>query len=112
MVIVAFLALTLSTLSVLRAIGLAIAVATTLIAGLTLVPAVVSLLGTRVFWPSKAWKKEPEAARFAAIGRSLGRHPGRFAAVSGLVLAGLGSARSLSSDGRWPSPWPPRWSPG
>ena len=90
-VIVAFLALTLSTLSVLRAIGpaLAIAVATTLIAGLTLVPAVVSLLGTRVFWPSKAWKKEPEAARFAAIGRSLGRHPARFAAVSGLVLAGL-----------------------
>ena len=47
-VIVAFLALTLSTLSVLRAIGpaLAIAVATTLVAGLTLVPAVVSLLGT------------------------------------------------------------------
>ena len=75
----------------LRAIGpaLAIAVATTLVAGLTLVPAVVSLLGTRVFWPSKAWRKEPEAARFAAIGRSLGRHPGRFAAVSGLVLAGL-----------------------
>ncbi len=90
-VIVAFLALTLSTLSVLRAIGpaLAIAVATTLVAGLTLVPAVVSLLGTRVFWPSTAWRKEPEAARFAAIGRSLGRHPGRFAAVSGLVLAGL-----------------------
>ena len=90
-VIVAFLALTLSTLSVLRAIGpaLAIAVATTLVAGLTLVPAVVSLLGTRVFWPSKAWRKEPEAARFAAIGRSLGRHPARFAAVSGLVLAGL-----------------------
>jgi RND superfamily putative drug exporter len=90
-VIFAFLALTLSTLSVLRAIGpaLAIAVATTLVAGLTLVPAVVSLLGTRVFWPSKAWRKEPEAARFAAIGRSLGRHPARFASVSGLVLAGL-----------------------
>lgn len=90
-VIVAFLALTLSTLSVLRSIGpaLAIAVATTLIAGLTLVPAVVSLLGTRVFWPSKAWRKEPEAARFAAIGRSLGRRPALFGAVSGLVLAGL-----------------------
>ncbi|HEY7145773.1 MAG TPA: MMPL family transporter [Streptosporangiaceae bacterium] len=90
-VIVSFLALTLSTLSVLRAIGpaLAIAVATTLVAGLTLVPAVVSLLGTRVFWPSKAWRKEPEAARFAAIGRSLGRRPAVFGLVSGLVLAGL-----------------------
>ncbi len=77
-VIAAFLALLLSTLSVLRSIGpaLAIAVAVTLIAGLTLVPAVVSLLGPRVFWPSKAWRREPKGARFAAIGR-LPRPPGR-----------------------------------
>ena len=87
-VIVAFLALLLSTLSVLRSLGptLAIAVAVTLIAGLTLVPAVVSLLGPRVFWPSKAWRQEPKAARFAAIGRSLGRRPAVFAACSGLFL--------------------------
>src|SRR6185437_8239643 len=90
-VIAAFLALLLSTLSVLRSIGpvLAIAVAVTLIAGLTLVPAVVSLLGPRVFWPSKAWRREPTAARFAAIGRSLGRRPATYAIVSGLVLAVL-----------------------
>ena len=87
-VIVAFLALLLSTLSVLRSLGptLAIAVAVTLIAGLTLVPAVVSLLGPRVFWPSKAWRREPKAARFAAIGRALGRRPAVFAACSGLFL--------------------------
>ena len=62
-VIAAFLALLLSTLGVLRSIGpaLAIAVAVMLIAGLTLVPAVVSLLGPRVFWPSKAWRREPKA---------------------------------------------------
>jgi RND superfamily putative drug exporter len=90
-VIAAFLALLLSTLSVLRSIGpaLAIAVAVTLIAGLTLVPAVVSLLGPRVFWPSKAWRREPKGARFAAIGASLGRRPGTYALVSGLVLAVL-----------------------
>ena len=90
-VIFAFLALTLSTLSVLRSMGpaLAIAVATTLVAGLTLVPAVVSLLGTRVFWPSKAWRREPKAARFAAIGGALGKHPAGFAVVSGLVLVAL-----------------------
>src|SRR5215469_18672991 len=72
-VIFAFLALVLSTVSVLRSLGpaLAIAVATTLVAGLTLVPAVVSLLGTKVFWPSKAWTNEPKGARFAAIGRSV-----------------------------------------
>ena len=90
-VIAAFLALLLSTLSVLRSMGpaLAIAVAVTLIAGLTLIPAVVSLLGPRVFWPSRSWQREPQAARFTAIGRALGRRPGVFAAVSGLVLVVL-----------------------
>ena len=90
-VIVAFLALLLSTLSVLRSLGptLAIAVAVTLIAGLTLVPAVVSLLGTKVFWPSKSWRREPTAARFTAIGAALGRRPAIFAVISGLVLVVL-----------------------
>jgi putative drug exporter of the RND superfamily len=90
-VIVAFLALLLSTLSVLRSMGpaLAIAVGVTLIAGLTLVPAIVSLLGPKVFWPSKSWQREPRAARFAAIGGALGRRPALFAAVSGLVLVAL-----------------------
>ena len=90
-VICAFLALLLSTVSVLRSLGpaLAIAVGVTLIAGLTLVPAVVSLLGTKVFWPSKSWKREPSAARFAAIGSALGRRPALFAGVSGLVLVAL-----------------------
>jgi RND superfamily putative drug exporter len=50
---------------------------------------VVSLLGPRVFWPSKAWKQAPTGARFAAIGRALGRRPAIFAGVSGLVLVVL-----------------------
>ena len=91
-VMIAFLALTLSSLSLFRELGpaLAIAVFCAATAGLTLVPAVVSLLGTRVFWPSKAWKTEPKAARFAAIGRSLGRHPGRFAGTIVVLLGALG----------------------
>ena len=90
-VIVAFMALVLSSLSLFRSIGpaLAIAVAVTVLASLTLVPAVVSLLGTRVFWPSKAWRQEPRAARFAAVGRAVGRRPARFAVASGLLLAVL-----------------------
>lgn len=90
-VIIAFMAMALSTLGIFTSMGpsLAIAVAVTLIAGLTLVPAVVSLLGARVFWPSKAWRKEPEAARFAAIGRSMAKHPVRYAGISGGVLAVL-----------------------
>ncbi len=47
-VIIAFLALALSTLGLFKSLGpaLAIAVAVTLLAGLTLIPAIVSLLGT------------------------------------------------------------------
>src|SRR4051794_7315351 len=90
-VIVSFMALILSSLGIFKSIGpaLAIAVAVTVLAALTLVPAVVSLIGTKVFWPSKSWKKEPEYARFGAIGRSLGRRPAVYAASSGLVLAVL-----------------------
>ena len=58
-------------------------------AGLTLVPAIVSLLGKRVFWPSKAWQREPKGARFAAIGNAVGRRPALFALVSGLILVAL-----------------------
>src|SRR5215475_10145592 len=90
-VIFAFFEVVVSTVSVLRSLGpaLAIAVAVTLVAGLTLVPAVVSLLGPKVFWPSKSWKQEPSTARFAAIGNALGRRPALFATVSGLFLVAL-----------------------
>ncbi|MFJ2837005.1 MMPL family transporter [Nocardia sp. NPDC087230] len=91
-VIIAFMALTLSSLGMFRALGpaLAIAVAVALLAGLTLVPAIVSLLGTKVFWPSKAWQVEPKGARFGAIGAAMGRRPGVFAVASGGVLVVLG----------------------
>ncbi|BEK85321.1 hypothetical protein GCM10010198_12760 [Nocardia seriolae] len=93
-VIIAFMALTLSTLGMFRALGpaLAIAVAVTALAGLTLVPAIVSKLGTKVFWPSKAWQREPKSLLFAALGRGLGRRPGVVALASGAVLAALNVA--------------------
>jgi RND superfamily putative drug exporter len=88
-VIVAFMALILSSLSIFRSIGpaLAIAVATTLVAALTLVPAVMTLLGRALFWPSKNWQKRPTGSRFVRIGDALGAHPARFALASGAVLA-------------------------
>ncbi|MBK3562297.1 MMPL family transporter [Streptomyces sp. MBT62] len=90
-VIIAFLALVLSTLGFLKQMGpaLAIAVSVTLIAGLTLIPAVVSLIGPKVFWPSKSWQREPENARFAALGRGVRSRPALTAALSGLVLVAL-----------------------
>ncbi|OIJ68114.1 MMPL family transporter [Streptomyces mangrovisoli] len=90
-VIIAFLALVLSTLGFLKQMGpaLAIAVGVTLVAGLTLIPAVVSLIGPKVFWPSKSWQREPENARFAAIGRGMRNRPHIAALASGLVLVAL-----------------------
>ncbi|MEV0264051.1 MMPL family transporter [Streptomyces sp. NPDC050617] len=90
-VIVAFAALALSTLGMLKSMGpaLAIAVFVTLLAGLTLVPAVVSLLGTRVFWPSKAWRHEPKGAVFTRLGTSIARRPAVWALISALVMGGL-----------------------
>ena len=92
-VIAAFLALLLSTLSVLRSMGpaLAIAVAVTLIAGLTLIPAVVSLLG-----PRRVLAVQVVAA--GAEGRAV-RAPS--AARSG---AGRRLRRRLRAGAR--SPWP------
>ena len=90
-VIVAFLALSLSTLGQLRAWGpaLAIAVAVTLVAGLTLVPAMLSLFGHKVFWPSRSFRRTPRERVSGAIGRMVGRAPAAVAAVSGLVMLSL-----------------------
>jgi RND superfamily putative drug exporter len=91
-VIASFLALSLSTLGFLTQLGpaLAILVAVTLVAGLTLFPAICSLIPPKaLFWPGKKWDQEPKDARFAAIGRAVGRRPGLAAIVSGAVLLGL-----------------------
>ncbi|MGW3040444.1 MMPL family transporter [Kitasatospora sp. NPDC001159] len=90
-VAVAFLALTLSTMGMLRAMGpsLAIAVGVSLVAGVTLVPAVFALLGRAAFWPSKAWKREPKNALAQKVGGLTARRPGLVAAVSGGLLVVL-----------------------
>lgn len=91
-VIIAFMAMVLSSLSIFRSIGpaLAIAVAMAVLAALTLVPAVVAVVGPRaISWPSKKWMVEPEATRFRAIGRSVAARPVRYAIVSAGSLAVL-----------------------
>ena len=90
-VLIAFLALALSTFGQLQAWGpaLAIAIAVTLAAGLTLVPAVVSLLGTKVFWPSKSWQRVPKERVAGSLGALVARWPKGVAAVAGLMMAAL-----------------------
>ncbi|WEO94713.1 MMPL family transporter [Streptomyces sp. FXJ1.172] len=90
-VIVAFLALLLSTMSSMRALGpsLAICVALALAAALTLVPAAFSLLGTKAFWPSKAWQRSPKNRLGRKLGAATSRRPKLVAAISGAALVVL-----------------------
>lgn len=90
-VIVSFAALLLSTLGQLKAWGpaLAIAVGVTLAAALTLVPAVMSLLGTKLFWPSKSWRRQPKDAVSGRLGRLVARRPAAVATASAGVMIAL-----------------------
>jgi RND superfamily putative drug exporter len=91
-VIIAFLALSFSSVSFLKQMGpaLAISVFVMLLAGVTLVPAGFSRMPPqRLFWPSKKWQVEPEGSKFAALGRTVQRRPAMVALVSGLLMAAL-----------------------
>jgi putative drug exporter of the RND superfamily len=90
-VIAAFLAMLFADLGFLRAMapGLAISVAVMLAASLTLIPAVMTLVGQRVFWPSRRWQRAPEARFFKGLGRLIARRPGRMALASGGLLVAL-----------------------
>jgi putative drug exporter of the RND superfamily len=90
-VIVAFLVLLLASLGFFGSLGpaLAIAVGVMLITSLTLIPAVVSLLGRYVFWPSKAWQRVPKATMSHRLGTLVGRRPALVAVASGAVLVAL-----------------------
>jgi RND superfamily putative drug exporter len=92
-VIVAFMVLLLASFGGFGSLGpaLAIAVFVMLVTALTLIPALVSLIGPATFWPSKAWKREPKGTRFLRIGAALGRKPAVAAAASGMVLIALAS---------------------
>jgi RND superfamily putative drug exporter len=100
-VMIAFLVLLLAKFKSFGALGpqLAIAVGVMLITALTLVPAVVSLLGRAVFWPSKSWKREPKASMYKRLGDAVGRRPMLTAVASGIVLLALaGAALGFKAD--------------
>lgn len=68
--------------------GLVICVGVMMLAALTLVPALVSIVGTKIFWPSKAWQSatlKPTVSK--RIGGLVSHRPG---VAAGLVLMLLG----------------------
>lgn len=100
-VVIAFGAMLLATFGSFKSMGpgLAIAVVVMAIAALTLVPAVVSLIGPKVFWPSKTWQKQPKGTAFHRIGGLVGRKPLAVAVVSGVVmLAFAAGALNFKAD--------------
>lgn len=89
--------------------GLVICVGVMMLAALTLVPALVAIVGQKVFWPSKAWKsKSLNPTISKKIGGAVARHP---AAVAGSVIMlllilsafALGYKSDFSSFGKPPA---------
>jgi putative drug exporter of the RND superfamily len=95
-VMAAFGALVLAALGFFTTLGpaLAIGAAVTMLAALTLVPAVVALLGRFVFWPSTVGRQRSRRGGFAALGRLVARRPA-LVVVASLVLLGGPAAGTL-----------------
>jgi putative drug exporter of the RND superfamily len=101
-VVVAMLVLLLADLRTFRSAGpvLALGVATTMLAGLTLLPAVLTVVGRRAFWPAvprlASGPVEPSAL-WHRVGRRVGRRPllVAVAVVAALSAAAVGNAVDL-----------------
>lgn len=90
-VAIAFATLALAQFGQLRALGPAIAasVAVMLIAGVTLMPALLAVTGRGMFWPSQSWRRAPRRGFAARLGDLVAAHPARVAVASTAVLAVL-----------------------
>jgi RND superfamily putative drug exporter len=70
--------------------GLVICVAVMMLAAMTLVPALVAIIGDKVFWPSKAWiikSQKPTISK--KIGGLIARRPGLVATLVIVILGGV-----------------------
>jgi RND superfamily putative drug exporter len=72
--------------------GLVICVALMMIAALTLVPAIVAIIGEKVFWPSKAWMIANEKPTYSKrVGGVVSRRPGTVIGVIVIIFAVIAS---------------------
>jgi RND superfamily putative drug exporter len=69
--------------------GLVICVLTMLLAVLTLIPAVVAVIGPKIFWPSKSWQKHPTGSTPRRLGHFVGRRPALVTTCALVLLLAL-----------------------
>jgi putative drug exporter of the RND superfamily len=93
-IVVAFAALGLADFGQFQVLGPAVAISVfvMLLAGITLVPALLAATGKKLFWPSKSWQRPREDGPAARLGALVARRPARVALASTGVLAVLAVA--------------------
>lgn len=92
-IVAAFATLGLASFGQFRVLGpaIAISVLVMLLASLTLMPALLALLGRGMFWPARAWKKERTGGIAARLGHAVSSRPLRCALGSLVLLGALGA---------------------
>ncbi|MFG2498026.1 MMPL family transporter [Streptomyces sp. NPDC048441] len=92
-IVAAFATLGLASFGQFRVLGpaIAISVLVMLLASLTLMPALLALLGCGMFWPARAWKKERTDGISARLGHAVSARPVRYALGSLVLLGALGA---------------------
>jgi RND superfamily putative drug exporter len=88
-VVAAFATLGLAEFGQFQVLGpaIAISVLVMLVAGLTLMPALLAVMGRGLFWPSKSWRRERTDGFAARLGTLVARRPRLIAAGSAGTLA-------------------------
>src|SRR6266536_1860951 len=90
-IVAAFAALGLAHFGQFRVLGpsVAVAILVMLLAGVTLVPALLAAQGWKLFWPSKSWQREREDGPAARLGSLVARRPALVAIVAAGALASV-----------------------
>jgi RND superfamily putative drug exporter len=93
-IVVAFASLGLAHFGQFRVLGpsVAISVAVMLLAGITLIPALLAATGKKLFWPSKSWQTTRDDGPATRLGSLISRRPARVALLGTSVLAVLAVA--------------------
>jgi RND superfamily putative drug exporter len=69
--------------------SVAVAIVVMLLAGVTLVPALLAAMGRKLFWPSRSWERSREDGPAARLGSLVARRPARVAVLASAALVAV-----------------------